>query len=252
MILRLALAIFLSTVTAGPSTFSGPNALEGTAATIPSNGLQLWYRGDSLTCTGGCTGTNTVTAFVDLSGNSNTATNSIGTATFLASAVNGQPGVTFPGSQALFNFGTAVNLQTASTMFAVLKTTTTTSDSGIISGGAGSILYRFSNSAGGQQALIKSNVALIGRGTAAADTSYHQTNYTYDGTTVTFRRDRASDGSTGGGVAITATETLIGKDLGSNGSVFVGVMAEIIVYNRVLNAAEITVVENYLNARYAL
>jgi hypothetical protein len=61
-------------------TGSGPGGISGT-------NLAVWYRSDDLTCTGGCTGTNVVTALVDKSGNANNCTTS-GSPTYVATAVN--------------------------------------------------------------------------------------------------------------------------------------------------------------------
>jgi hypothetical protein len=218
------------------------------AQTPPASGMQIWYRGDSLVCTGGCSGTNAVTQFTDKSSNANNAT--AGTAgSYVANALNSQPGVLFSGSCTNYTFGSTLPLQSAMSVFVVLKLTSTAAKSTLLSGVAQSLAYWFANS-GKEQGADKASLSQLGTGTAANDTSYHQMNMTYDGTTVTFRIDKNSDGSAAPGVAITANDSTLGDNASGGPECFNGTLVEIIAYNRVLSGSEITTVENYLNTRY--
>lgn len=220
------------------------------AATPPVSGMQIWYRGDSLTCTGGCTGTNAVTVLLDKSSNANNA--NIGIAGhFVANALNGKPGVLFDGTTSAYAF-TAINIESASTVFVVAAlTSAANANNTVIAGVANSLQYSLGVGSK-EQTLTKTNVASLASGTAASDTSYHQMNYTYDGTTLNFRLGRASDGSTAPATAITATETILGENPANSSNFLNGTLAELIVYNRVLTGPEITTVETYLNTRYGI
>jgi hypothetical protein len=232
----------------GGATIGG----QGNIATPPTSGMQFWWNAPSSVCTGGCSGTNPVTTFTDKSPAANNATATTA-GTWVASAVNSQPGVLFNGSSTLYTFGSTINIQTASTMFVVLKLTATgASGSYIVSGGSGAMDYYFSGGTGKEQGGENSQNANLGNGTAANDTSYHQMNYTYDGTTITFRLGRASDGSASPSSALSNQESSIGNRAGPPDGWFNGTLVELIIYNRVLSGGEITTVETYLNARYGL
>lgn len=239
--------------------FPGPGGVAVAAFTPASlSGLQVWYAADfGSNCGGGaCTNGASQTTWADQSGNANTASYAGGICSgglvppiYQTSQINGKPAVAFIRvTQSCLGLGTPVNLQTASTIFAVAKLTSTSGTSPIFSGNTNS--YSMDLGRTTEQGAIKVNVALLGNGNATADTNWHQLNQTYDGTTVTFRIDRAADGTGSTGGAITANETTIGKDGG--GDALLGQIAELIVYNRVLNGTEIGQVETYLNGRYAL
>ena len=185
----------------------------------PPSGMLFWGRGDSLTCTGGCAGTNVVTAFVDKSGNGNNASGSTA-ATYVASGAGSQPAVEFNGTSAsLFTFGTPINLYTptnALTVCLALQLTSTGSKSSLLSGPFKSFNYEFAYG-GSEQAADDAYAALLGRGNAAADTSFHSMCATYNGTTIEFYIDGSTDGSATPGYALAALETQIGCN-GGGGS----------------------------------
>jgi len=229
---------------------------------IPVSGLQGWWNADAanLTCTGGCTGTNAVTAWTDLSSNANNLTlanfnNAVcggGISTFVASAVNSKSGVLMDNG-ACYKFGTAINLQTASTIFVVMKHDAASNKGMLVSGDSGSLGYWTTDSSGKQQGADSVATAALGTGTATGNTSFHQMNMTYNGTTIAYRLDRATDIVVGASAnAITANEGGIGNNGSNNNEAFFGTLCEVIIYNRVLSGGEITTVETYLNGRYGL
>lgn len=232
------------------------------AATGPSSisGLQAWYAADSgLTCTGGCTTGNPVTAWADKSSNVNNLTGVNGP-TYQGAQINGLPAVRFTAASTQgFTFGTAINLQTASTIFVVVKMASITQ--GIMVGGPGDALGYWVGYAGSQQGADWIGNAGISKGNVAADTTWHQQNMTYNNTVIAFRLGSASDpcGTSPGTTTcattqtIAANETTIGyRTYPSNSQYLDGYLAEIIIYNRVLTGTEITTVETYLNGRYGI
>jgi hypothetical protein len=220
------------------------------------SGLQVWYAADSgSNCGGACTDGASQTTWADKSSNANNASFSTGPCSagtapiYHTNQIGGKPAVTFVVTNSSCMGISAVNLQTASTIFAVARANSTGNTNPIISGGTNSYVLNLTRTT--EQGATKSNIAVIGDGTTAADTSWHQINQTYNGTTLTMRLGSATDGSANPGIAITANENLIGADNGS-AQKFGGQIAEIIVYNRVLNGTEIGEVEAYLNGRYGI
>lgn len=230
----------------GPGT---PAASGGAPA--PPTGMLIWYRGDSLTCTLGCSGSDIVTAFIDKSGNGNNATGSTA-AVYVGSVIGGQPGVLFSNSSSsVFTFGTALNLtSTTLTMCAAQKLTATSGKSSLVSGSGGSFTYWFDNS-GSEQGADKTSSAQLINGTATPDTSFHSSCVTYDGTTVKLYLDGSTDGSNNFTNTITATETDVGANGGSE--FYNGTLLDLVVYSSVLPATGANSVATwftYTSARY--
>ena len=228
-----------------PAPSSGPAA--------PPTGMLVWYRGDSLTCTGGCSGTNVVATLVDKSTNTNDAPHHIGyvgTSTYLASGFNSLPGVTLSATGSdLFSFTSALNLETASTICTVLKATS--GKGTLVSGNSASVGYWFFNTS--EQGADSVNTVGLGNGTAAADTSYHSMCMTYDGTTIKFYLDGATDGSATPSATITATDTGIGLNVQTGLETFHGVLMDIVIYNTALPAGggnSIATWFTYTSSRY--
>lgn len=270
--MKLLLALFLALPAFGqilsPIQFGQTAAVGGCSLSF-TTGLSLWVKADAgLTCTGGCTGTNTVTAWADQSGNGNNLTTSSSTLTYAAADINGLPAVHFdmtgatPGPSS-FTLTTGLT-PTSVTIFAVLKNITGTTRGTIISGATGSLQY-FVND-GGSNVLQGANStfnALLLNGTAAQSAVYHQVNFTgVSGTSQALRQNRTADGT-----ATTATSfagaamTTIGynKQAGTGGCALPtsceslsGNLAELLVYSAALSGTNNTTVENYLNCRYGL
>jgi hypothetical protein len=107
------------------------------------------------------------------------------------------------------------------------------------------------------QGVDKAQSSSLGTGTAALDTSFHQMNVSCDGMAISnpvFRLGGAADTTVSGsgcGISTSTTLAYLGSNRG-NSELLTGDIAELIVYKRVLSAAEKLLVEAYLNAKYAL
>ena len=267
MIKLLAVVLSLSLSGMCQLAFPAFGSVSSGSSSIPSSGLQLWYRGDNLTCTGGCSGTNTVTSLNDLSSNANNCTAAGTTIKYAASAVNSKPGFTFDGSSLSYCSFSSIAWNGGGTSFVVVAFSATNHEDDMISG----VTQAFAHggcrqtSGGIEQYAGSENVAYLGHGTAACDTSYHQLGVTFCDAVVT--------NCTGGGSAsnnlqfyIASTtdgsaSTVTGSQSFNNNSTFgkaavnasaflTGTVTEIIFYNRVLSSSEISTVQAYLHGRY--
>lgn len=233
----------------------------------PLSGMLLWWSADvGANCSGvACTNGGTQNSWADQSGNGNTGTltPSISSpcvgSVFNTSQINGKPAVTFngnttAGSETCFsvgNSGVGLNNKSATSMFVVEKLASTAVVNTLASGGSGAIQWASTTSK--EQQGVKACVSILGTGTGASDTSWHQLNLTYDGTNIFLRKDRSADGNAAPAVAITSNWLTLGVNLCGGGiQTMDGQIAEFILYNRVLSGGEITTVETYLNSKYGL
>ena len=147
-----------------------------------------------------------------------------------------------------------------STCFVVANPSSLSSGSGIgndiISGTVNnSIEVRVSNS--GIFTIVQQGVAIIGSSTTAVATvgNWSQFNYTYDDSSgaFAFRSNRAANGSGTNVLTISQPWTsLLWFGAGGFNLDWIGSIAEIIIYNRVLTGTEITNVENYLHTKWGV
>jgi hypothetical protein len=236
----------------GKATFGG-----GGAGVTPDqiSGIQAWFAADSGTsCGGACSNGNTLTQWNDKSVNADNLASGASCSTlptFASSQINGKPAIKFNGSSQCIQLVSSITLTTASTVFAVIDDVSIAAKGSFFSGASGSLVYWSAPTK--EQGADNAATVLLGNGTAAADTSWHQINETYNNTTVTFRLGRATDGSASPSSTLTAVNTIVGANASSGpGEWFNGYIAELIIYNRVLNGTEIGEVEAYLNGRYGL
>jgi hypothetical protein len=126
------------------------------------SGLQVWYAADSgSNCGGVCSDGSSQTTWADKSSNANnlSAGSCAHAPIYHTNQLNGKPAVTFNGSGDCFAVGAAINLQTASTVFAVVKLTSTASVSGLIGGTSGGYGVDLAHSSK-EQSAIKDSLAL--------------------------------------------------------------------------------------------
>lgn len=271
--MRFLTALFFSGLLGAQSlTFPGPGspaAAGGGCSLSYVTNLVLWVKADAgLTCTSGCSGTHTVTAWADQSGSGNNLTTSSSALTYAAADINGLPAVAFPGYSGGFgpsSFSLTSGITASSiTIFAVAKDITGFQRGAIISGPTNSLEYFLNDSSSGKlQGANATFAALLITGTAAANSGYHQVNFTgVSGTSQVVRQNRTADGSASAATSfVGAALTKIGYNAqaGIGGCTdsntcdsMIGAIAELLVYNAALSGGNNTTVENYLNCRYGL
>jgi hypothetical protein len=175
--------------------------------------------------------------------------------------LNGLPMVKWPAaSTAGFNILVPTALTSGATFFTVIKPATATAPSAqaIVGGAVSSIAFYLNTASGGTAvALVETGVAIIGVSTTSwvAGTAF-QANATYVPSTgaFAFRQGRSAAGSgTGTTTAGTANTSFIGGDSAINvNTLNTASLAELIIYDRVLGASEITSVENYIFAKWGV
>lgn len=142
-----------------------------------------------------------------------------------------------------------------SSLFAVLNMAAATANQLFIGSTANSALLWYIN-ASQQLSLVSEFVALVGNASASLVAStWYQLNVTYEGNTGSgdfdFRRDQAADGS-GSHVCTIGTGTNILAWDGGASAPFDGMIAELILVNRVVTPTERSNVEAYFNAKWGV
>lgn len=179
-----------------------------------------------------------------------------GGATGAASTLNSLDVVNFPGTSASeYNFPASptVTLHN-STVFIVFNPTVAAAGADFISGGSGA--YEWGLNTSGKLELTKALIAVIGDSVSTLSSGvWFQANVTYNDTTGAWamKISRAADASGTNIQAITAPLATAAYNPFSGGVFFLnGLLAELIVYNRVLSPTEITNIENYLFAKWGV
>jgi Concanavalin A-like lectin/glucanases superfamily len=149
-----------------------------------------------------------------------------------------------------------------STMFAVVNPSTLSGGSGIgsdIMSGSSNPALEVRVSTAGILSLQAQGVATIATSTTAVATvgTWTQFNYSYNDSTgaYVFRSSQAANGSgTSAGHTISQPQTSLLWFGGAGGFNldWIGSVAEIIIYNRVLTPTEVTTVETYLNTKWGV
>jgi len=153
-------------------------------------------------------------------------------------------------------------LHGASTFFTVIKPATAIAPGGqaiVGAAGSGGISFYLNSASGGTAlTLTKTSIANIATASVSwtAGTAF-QANATYNATTGAFAfrqaRSPAGSGTTTTAAGNASTTTFIGCDISTAlGLLNSASLAEVIVYNRVLTAGEITNVETYLNTKWGV
>ena len=214
-----------------------------TPAQICGANLVVWYEAETATCSGSCTNNAGVSGWTDKSANANNMGSGGGTVTYLTSQINGKAAVYFNNGH--FLFGSPIPWASGQTVFIVSVNTSTAAKGDFVAGNTGSFKYWTAGSSK-QQGADVSSTAQIGLGTAAVDENWHQMNATYDGTTLAFRLDRASDGGATNAQSVTASMDTIGASHALSEPLYAEVAALVICNG----SSYISGVETYLNSVY--
>jgi hypothetical protein len=240
----------------GPPGAAGAGVASATPVPATLKDLVLWYKTDPLNVSVG----NSVPFLANSTpwylGVSNSQAANTG-GVISAAQLNLLNTLTLAGGEH-YTSPTGVILHT-STVFAVVKPTNLSGGSAvgvdITSGGTNSLEVRLDTA--GKFLLVQAGTATIGGSTSAAVTvgAWSQINCTYDDTSgsYSFRSGRVNIGSGVNVKTLTAANTGILWFVPASFNLdFIGSVAEIIIYNRVLSAGEITSVENYLFGKWAV
>lgn len=238
----------------GPPGAAGGGGTPGVPATI--NDLILWFKTDAIKATVG-------RPVIGLSNNCPWYTGvdvalpaPAISAVISATTLNSLPTMALVGNEH-YSISTGVLLD-KSTVFAVVNPSSLVSGAGfgvdITSGVSSSLEVRLDTT--GHIVLVQTGIASIGTSTSAAVTvgSWSQFNSSYDSATgvFSFRAGQANIGSGTNALAISAVNTGILWFISGTNLDFLGAVAEIIIYNRVLTLAEIQSVEAYLHTKWGV
>ena len=216
--------------------------------TIPN--LAAWWKADSLGLADGAT----VSSWADSGPGGWTATQGTASArpTFRTAVLNGKPVVRFDGVDD-FLISSASTSHTETTIFAVIKPTSTTGDRSIrVASGSGGITSTIRD---GKPRMGSQDLVSLHTSTTTVSTTAFQVltcSYSDSTNTVAFHRNGSADGSS---TAVTASPTAgrttqIAAE--PAGGYLVGDLAELVIYSRVLTSSERAEVHSYLQDKYAV
>jgi hypothetical protein len=140
-------------------------------------------------------------------------------------------------------------------VFVVFNTTSTTTDQSLISGGANSFSLQIAGSGNNALNLSNSFVANSPAGSAVlSPNTWFQVNATWNQPSGAYAF-RVAQAAAGSGSWSSGTMNGISNAIGwtsGYGQSFVGEIAEIIEFDRVLSSGEITAIETYLNTKWGV
>jgi photosystem II stability/assembly factor-like uncharacterized protein len=237
-------------------------AVQPGATSPPTSGLTVWLRADlGVTATGG-----KVSAWADQSGEGRSATQATAAAqpALVANALNGKPVISFDGTSDFMNFTYPVNGLTGMTI--VMVGNNATSQVGGSNGGDHAALLWHETAPWGWVHLspFQTNVRFrFGTGQTnnlpsytrltSLGTGYSRTIAVKNGTTDSLYVNGMQVVNATGKLATIArcqNVAMIGRGGAPTISYFNGNIAEIMVYNRALTAAELATVDAYLTEKY--
>lgn len=250
--------LILQAVTGGHSVQGGHGVTSSASTSGPPSvsGLQAWYKADSLTQANN----SGVASWPDSSGNGHTMVQATSGSQpiYLTSQINGLPAISFNGSQfvktatvvpysgsgvTVFVVYTSVGFGTGSILTGSASYTTYLSDRISVDQGGGNFAWQFGTFGATVTFALSSHAA-----------GWLQNNVVSDGTTVSFRAQRAALTNSGGNVNLSGDGNAgfdqLMVDTQGNGTA--GTFAEIIVYGRNLNSTEVTTIETYLFGKYGV
>lgn len=217
---------------------------------VADTSIGFWYKADAQSYVNN----DPVGTLVDSSsaGNNATQSTSANKPTFKTNEINSLPAISFDGTNDSLDLASgAWDNWSTSTMFAVLKPAGSGNRT-IFCGQTAGLQYRINSST--KQELVKTAVVNIGASTTALSTSvYSQVNATFNaGSAYAFRLSSASDGGSSTAATLSGNTNCIGRNDPSGDEFFSGLIAELIVWKRVLSGSEIASVESGLNSKYGV
>lgn len=223
--------------------------------------LSFWLSADCYTNSSGCTypadGTTLTTSWYDQSGSGKTwAPSASSSCVFHTSQINGKPAIHFDGSTCYFIVSSGLSFSaTQATGFAVFANGNTSAKHTIIGGNGHSAAYWSCAATPVEQGLDSQQIAQLGYGTAACDTSWHQIDYVYNyNTSLGFRIDGSTDAAQG----VTDTDqfsqppAVIGENYASSDELMNGYIAEVFMFNGAVGSTDVSKLECYLKNKYGI
>lgn len=220
----------------------------GTASPPVAN-YGIWYDASQTTL-------GSVTPWTDLSGNGHNAiqANPVQRPVCAANQLNGKNGVVFNSgsSQFLATASISPSLTQPNTIFVVSKLNIPIVGGGYVIDGLNNILRNAMFSPGGGNSTFEMTAGTVLNTTRPIDGNAHIHGLVFNGNSSSYSIDGAAAQS-----GIAGGETLTGLVIGSQydnagGTFYNGTIFEIIVYNRLLNSAEIAQVNNYLSVKWGI
>ena len=194
-----------------------------------------------------------VLSLADISGSGSNGSPISTGASFATGAINSRAAIDFPGSSAGRYTFPATAALTNSTVFVEFQQENSAATSALLSGNTNSVVFSANYQAAGVLHLTVPGSAEIGSSTAVLVVgTWYQANYTYDAASGAwaFRIGEAAEGSGTTTASVTSGESAVGWGRAEAGLDSYLNVAEMLVYNRVLSAAEITAVETWLHVKY--
>jgi hypothetical protein len=223
--------------------------INGVALWIPKDvsGLVLWLCAADIPGVDG----DAITSWVDRStaGNNMSQTTVAAKPTLKLNIANGQPVARFDGGDSMVP--TAEITGSPVHIFAVLRPSNVANYYTIMGRTTtGALQLRQTNT--GIMQMNKSGVALIGTAsTPMSAVQFNNINASYSNPNYAFRLNGADDGSGASAQTVTAINRL-GSNYTASPELYLGDMAEVLVFNSVLSAGDRGSIENYLKAKYGL
>ncbi|HEY9714765.1 MAG TPA: LamG-like jellyroll fold domain-containing protein [Chroococcales cyanobacterium] len=227
---------------------------------ITRTNLALWLRGDQVTLASG-----KVSSWADLSGSGNTASQGVSgnQPTYVSSAVNGLPGVSFNGSSSFLqitNTAGLSNFASGASIFAVVKPSSVTANARLLDfgNGAASDNIYISEPTSTGVSLVTYNGASSTTVTSSSGVTlgnYQLLEFVDNGTGTATVYTNAVQGAQNTSMNslsnIARTLNYIGQGA-AGGNYFNGTIAELLVYQRGVTTSERASIEGYLMGRYQL
>jgi hypothetical protein len=212
--------------------------------------LIAWYAADRIS---GISNGASVSSWPDLSGNGNNLSQATGAnqPTYLVSSINGRPAVSFNGTSSVMSLPGAFSAGNNNTLFCVFQPTTASIGGLLDSAPATSNVYR-NYTAGSWEwnanaptfplTLLNANPVLIGLTASLAPS--RQVLYERNNMLISTNTNAST-------AAMAWTNPVIGN---VNGAApwYSGTIAELLIYNRSLLAAERTLIAQYLSAKWGI
>ncbi len=226
-------------------------------AQVPTANLKLWLKADAGTST--TTDGQPVSKWADQSGNGNNATQptTSNEPTYVASSLNGKPALHFTSTNASYLIlptDSVLGIQNSDyEIFIVARTDSSAISFLISSGNVENFEMHLNGAAGARFIPIGSTYIDEGSSGQYADNNPHIFDAQASSTEGLIRVDGVNGGDTLTNVRCsTNSDLVLGMRLSVLSYFFTGDISEVIIYNKVLSAADRILVESYLASKYGI